>query len=272
MTNNTAIYWEIAQLDDPSFTDSLSLHTLAWSVSTFGGARYKPVPRRGDDVILPGRNGRRYLKKYRDAQVLSLHMWMVPLNPDGTSDDSMTLEQKLHGNWQTILRTVDVDGQFLLKKRWWENGSVHAAIGAAEFSSGMEPESSGFRQEFDLEVLMADPYFYESFPLTDLGTGDLTVQGDSSTDHITLAFTGGTNPKVTFPDGNYIRIDGTLSSTVTVDCHAATAIRSSDGRYVNGLLSHNPSIAGWPVLKPGAQHLSYTGGGSVEIAYDAAWR
>lgn len=270
MTNSTEVYWEVAQLTDPSFSSALSLHTLAWAVKTFGGRRYVPVPKRGEDLLIPNRAGRRFLRKTRESQILTLSMWMVPLNPDGTTDDTKTLEQKLHQNWLNMLRFVDVDGQVLLKKRWWENGVLRSAVATAEFAGGLEPESTGLRQEFTMDFLLADPYFYESHSAVAVPS-TIAVDGDSTTEHVIVTLSGGTNPTVGFPDGNYLQFVGALSGTVTINCLAGTAIRGS-GAYVNGLIRRNPALDGWPVLRPGNNAITYSGGGSATVSYDAAWR
>jgi hypothetical protein len=269
MTNNTEVYWEVAQLTDPTFASALSLHTMAWSVATWGGRRFVPVPKRGEDRLIPNRTGRRFLQKTRESQVISLKMWMVPLNEDGSTDDTMTLEQKRDANWLHLLRTIDVDGQVYLKKRWWENGSLHSAIATAEFAGGMEPESQNLRQEFNIDFLLADPYFYEAHGAVPVGS--INVEGDSTTDHVVITLTGGTNPTVTFPDGNYIGLTGALAGTVTINLLAGTAIRTT-GQYVNGLVRRNPAFSGWPVLRPGTNNLVLSGGGSATVSYDAAWR
>lgn len=262
MTNNTGLYWE---------ANGLSLHTYAWSVSTFGGRRYVPPNKRGEDLQFPFRKGRKYVRKTRDMQIQNLKMWMVPLSTDGTRDTGKTIDQKFHENWNTILAAVDVDGQFPLVKRWWEGTTVKTATATAEYVGGIEPQVEGMRAEFELEFLMADPYFYVAKSAVAIGT--ITVEGNATSDHIVLSLSAGTNPKVTFPDGNWVRYAGTVGGTPAI-INCATGTAKIGSTYVNGLIERNTAFPEWPTMAPGSNALvlSGTGGPAGTIAYDAAYR
>lgn len=262
MTNNTDIYWE---------ANGLSLHTYAWSVETFGGRRYVPAPRKGSDVPLPLRRGRVHVDKLPDSQVQTLSMWLAPFNEDGTEDPALTPEQKMHANWRKILDAIDVPGQFPLVKRWYlDDGTVHAATAQAEYQDGLEPTANGRGGlSFATTLLLADPYYYE--PVAAQPVGDITVLGDVPTDHVQINLSGGTNPRLTFPDGNWIQYNGSPGGTdVIVNCLTGNAKRGN--QFVNGLISRANNFGSWPVLDKGAQSLTLTGGGTATITYDAAYR
>lgn len=261
MTNNTEIYWE---------ANGLSLHTSAWSVSTFGGRRYAPAPKRGSDLQLPLRQGSRHIPKVRDSQEMSLEMWMLPLNQDGTRDPDLTQEQMVHKNWRTILNAVDVPGQFPLVKRWYDDdGDVQSATAMAEFIEGMEPSVEGGRRlEFTLDLLLADPYFYGAQETEDADS--FTAKGDVPTDRvvITLVVTG--NARVDMSDGNWFTYTGP-AGTLHIDAYTGIVKRGSTP--VNGLMSRNKNFASYAIIKPGTFDFTWTSGiSSGTVAYYPAYR
>lgn len=259
MTNNTPIFWE---------ANGLSLHTMAWSISTFGGARYNPVPKRGEDLHLPLRPGRRHIPKLRDSRELSLPMWLIPVQQDGTPHPTFTPEQMLHKNWQTLLEAVDVPGQFDLVKRWWVDDDVMVATAQAEFIEGLEPASTGFLQQFSLELLLADPYFYGAEE-TETG-GTFTALGDAPTDRVELTLVVTGNARVDFSDGNWFEYTGS-AGTLVVDSY--TGIVKKGGVPVNGLMSRNKDFGSYAIIEPGSYTVTFTSGiSSGVVKYYPAYR
>lgn len=260
VSNTTPVYWE---------ANGLSLHTEGWSLRTFGGSRSAPPGKRGDDRQVPFSRGLRRVRKTRDARVMALGMWILPRDADGDRYPGLTDEQAMHGNWRMLVNALDVDGTFPLVKRFWIGSTVKVVTATAELLDAPEPTvSGGRRMETSLSVLLADPYFYEAFAAQAIGA--LSVGGDSPTDHLIVTLNGGTNPRVTAPDGNWVQYNGSPGGTpVVVDMLNGSATRG--GQYVNGLISRNRSFAEWMTLKPG-QGLTLSGGGTATVAYDAAWR
>lgn len=260
MTNSTQVYWE---------ANGLSLHTYAWAVASWGGSRQQPPSKRGDNLTIPFKRGQIYVPKIRDARIISLGMWMLPMNQDGTRDVTMTLEQKLHANWQTIVNAIDTEDQITLTKRWWVNTSVVSASALAEWVDGLDPDmSTTYRPEFSIDFLLTDPYFYGS-PVSQ-AIGNITnAPGDVPTDHVTLTLNSGTNPRVTFADGNWVQFNGSVGTAVVIDVAKASATQG--GVYVNGLITRNPNFPSWPKVKPGANAISLSSG-SGTIQFSPAYR
>lgn len=268
MTNNTQIYWEVVPLDGGA---GFSLHTYNRSVTTFGGRRYVPVTKRGEDVTIPFHRGQTYRPKTRNPQVLTLSMWSLPLNEDGTADEALSMDQKQHENWNEILDALDVDGQYFLVKRWWQAGAVVSATGVGETVGGLEPTvEGGHRLTFDVEILMSDPYFYGPWTDFESAAALAPVAGDVATDRVRLTLPSGASaPRVTFSDGNWLEFDGTTDSTITIDCFTAAATNAG-GQYVNGKLRRNPKFPTWPSLRPGDEALTVSDGGQIQ--YQPAYR
>lgn len=276
MTNNAPVYWELQKSDGSWF----SLHTYAWSVKSFGGRRFTTGTKRGEDLQLPFHRGRIWVPKTRDMQVFDMNLWVLPFNEDGSRDGTKTVAQKMHENWRKIINAVDQEGQFVLRKRWYKDDStisnqfttgITSATALAEFIDGSGPSTDDGKDFYiNLTFALTDPYFYTSHSSVTLpGAG--TVAGEAPTNHVTITFTAGTNPKITFADGNWIQYNGTVSGSVVVDVFNGSA--TSGGNYVNGLITRNPEFSHWPMLVPGTAYPTLSGTGAAgSISYDEAYR
>lgn len=251
MTNNSPVYWT---------ANGLSLHTHAWSVKSFGGRRFWGPSKRGEDLHLPFRPGFVHMPKGRNPQLYDISMWVLPLNPDGTKSPTLNLAQMAHKNWRTIVGYLDVDGQFPLVKRWYEDTTVKSATAQAEFLEGDGPKTDDGQDFYcDVTLTLADPYFYG--PQVSKAIGTITVEGEANTARVILEIGPG---RVTFPDGNWIEYNGT--GTVTIDCLNGTAKKGTT--YVNGQVERNRLFPEWPKLTPGSNAIT----GSGTIKYQPAYR
>ena len=319
VNNNSFIYWDLQKADGEWF----SLHTYAWSVSSFGGKRFFTGVKRGEDVSLPYRVGRIWTPKSRESQSLDMNMWIFPFNGDGTVDPSKTDEQKADENFRKVVNAVDQDGQFRLRKRWYGDSSnragfdsgqgVESAIAMAEFLDGSGPSSDDGRDFYmDLSFTLADPYFYgrhihagytsdqfvaSATTLVNGATTQIPREGDTSSPRVYIEVTlsgsyptQATNPKVQFPDGNWIEIQAHAlnpkTGTITIDCQKGIAVRSTLKNYldgvpystvVNGRIKRNPQFSAWPKINPTTTQASTIpiqafGNGTIKLAYNPAYR
>lgn len=261
MTNNSPVFWE---------ANGLSLHTHAWSVKSFGGRRFFSAPRRGEDIEIPFRRGRIHVPKTREPQLYDINMWVLPLDEDGSRSATLTIEQAAHRNWRKLVQFLDIDGQFPLVKRWYDGSSVKSATALAEFLEGDGPNTDDGQSFYaSLTLMLADPYFYQ--PVAGQPVGTIEVEGEVPTDHVVITLSGGTNPRVSLPSGNWIQFNGSVGGTpVVIDALNGTAKQGS--QFVNGLVTRSNLFPKWLELKPGTQNLTYSGGGTATIRYDAAYR
>jgi hypothetical protein len=312
MTNNSTVYWDLLKADQSTW---FSLHTYAWSVKSFGGRRWTAGAKRGENIMLPHRQGRIYVPKLREAQTFDLNLWVLPLEEYGRKPIGKTIEQKTDENWRKIISAFDQEGQFWLRKRWHldssnrdqfhTGGGITSALALAEFMDASGPDSDdgkGFYGNISLAV--ADPYFYgnqivgrsvwdkvaTAVPLG-VGTNNVTLQGEAPTGHIwlTISGSGGGNPRITFPDGNWIQlITSELSNPgaeYVIDCQNGIAVQGATvnyldnptnvSSYVNGVVRRNPYFQNWPRLDPNRYPISaitVTGDASVSMIYDPAYR
>lgn len=319
VNNNSFVYWDLQKADGEWF----SLHTYAWSVSSFGGRRFFTGAKRGEDVSLPYRAGRIWTPKSRESQNYDINMWVFPTNADGSTDATKTVEQKADENFRKVVNAVDQEGQFRLRKRWYgetstlggfETGQgVQSAIAMAEFLDGSGPGSDDGRDFYmDLTFTLADPYFYgrhihadftstqfvaAATTLSSGGTTQIPRVGDapSSKVYIEVTLSGSyasqaSNPKVQFPDGNWIEIQAhalpTKTGTITIDCQKGIAVRSTLKNYLdgvsyntvlNGRIKRNPQFTAWPRINPTTTKaatlpIQAFGSGTIKLAYDPAYR
>lgn len=304
--NNSPVYWDL-QTADADTDEWFSLHTYAWSVKSFGGRRFFAPPKRGEDLLMPFRRGRLHMPKSRELQTYDINMWIFPTNEDGSKDVTKTVEQKAHENWRKIVSTVDQEGQFYLRKRWYPDDAVKedfytdvvTATALAEFIDGDGPDSDdGHGYYANLTFILTDPYFYSSVNTISLpsSTNTISLQGEAPTDHLLLEIVnaGATNPKITFPDGNWIQFlsgdptnSGHQNDAIVIDFRKGLAVRDTLSNYlnpswsatgktfVNGLIRRNPAFVGWPILDPGkypSSDIARTGTATISLKYDAAYR
>lgn len=263
---NSFVYWDLQRSDGTWFP----LHTYAWSVKSFGGRRFFNGTKRGEDAALPYRNGRLYVPKTRESQVYDINMWVFPTNQNGNRDPNKTSEQKMHENVRKIVSAVDQEGQFRLRKRWYDEAStlggfstgqnIKSAIAMAEFIDGSGPSSDdGTDYYLDLTFSLADPYFYGRHIQTGYSVHDFAASGTilnsnattqilkegdvpSSKVYLEIGLSGSyslpaENPVISFPDGNWIELQAHALSnktgTIVIDCDNGIAARTSLTSYLD---------------------------------------
>lgn len=311
MTNNSPVYWDIQRVDGTW----MSLHTYAWSVKSFGGRRWVAGAKRGDNISLPHRQGRIFVPKLREAQTFDLNMWVFPIEDNGRRPLNKTIEQKSHENWRMLIDAFDQEGQFRIRKRWHRDNSIasdfgssaatESAVGLAEFLDASGPDSDDGRGFYgNISLSLADPYFYgnqlidgwtaaskvsQATPLG-VGSNNVNLIGEAPTSHIWIVIENpnGTNPRITFPDGNWIQLLGESLDplgTYVIDCQTGLAVESdpaayllgtpSTNNYINGLIRRNPYFQNWPRLDPNKYPtgpISRDGDGMISVIYDPAYR
>lgn len=269
MTVTTDIYWE---------ADGVTLNTLRWNISTKGGNRFTGPPRRGENQKMPFVEGRRYVPKLRDSRIITLQMWVRGCDDNGVFSALYPASEGFDRNWTTLLNLFQQDGQYELVKRIRDtDGTVVAGTGMVEWIGGMEPEVApgGAKANFEVDLLMADPWFYSgATPLTMLASpeslagiefselnvrrGVVEVKGDRPT------------TKVLVRTDDYVKIGNrfigyTGKGTATIDCTHRQVI--SDGRFENNKVKRDYVDRTWLTLTPGVHKFE----GSGEVLYQAAW-
>lgn len=224
------------------------------------------------------------MPKEIDQNVLTLGMWVIGAQEDGTPPTDRDARMKFNDNWRK-LRTLlfTPDRQFVLTKRFYVNGVLKTASAKAEYSSGLVPQMNGeARAVFTVDITVADGLFYGPDVITSLSTGTqtVTVGGDVKTRNIRLHAVGArTNLKVR---NNTLGVDvechAVLASGDTWDADvkaytsvtdpAATAAYDSTGSI------RHTGDAAWLLLQPGTNSIvvsSDSGIGAVTMTHNEAW-
>lgn len=187
--------------DEAWVVDNVSLHQYGWSVSTVGGARFDVPVRRGSNIQLAYRPGQVHRRKLPDSRVITLLMWTVGADPGTGSTVGLDQRIQWNDNWNFLRRLVykayTHHGQVILGRRWrltqptfpttrvgdiciqGDPGvplpgvqSIYSNA-SAELTSEMAPTMTGrTRAEFQMDFLLADPYFYGAYVDVTLNVGE----------------------------------------------------------------------------------------------------
>lgn len=265
-------YWEV---------DGTSIQTNAYNIETLGG-RNTPPPLRGDDEEIPHRYGERWLPKVAGSRTISLAMWVVGANPDGSIDKQR--RDIFDDNVRKLQSLFWTPGrQFQLKKRFRYAGAMRSATALGEYAGGLEPEMIGrYGAKLVVNVKLADPYFYDDVEVsTNLGAStNVTVLGDAVTHNINVTINGARKtPRVR---NNTLGMEFTYNGELLTGARLEAAVREYRATYFpSGGAGQRASAsmvhAGdplWLGLKPGVNAMvvsSATGTGTVVMKHRGAW-
>lgn len=284
MTNTTETYWAV---------DGVSLQTFAFNITTLGGDRMAPPSVRGDDLRVPYMPGTLWVPRVPDSRTITLGMWVIGANEDGTIPQDETLRRTFDRNWRKLRSLLWTPRkQFTLTKRFWlptdelEAGGVdtsglqkdgdwalYTASARGTYAGGLNPLMNGAaRANFTVDILLSDPYFYsdeiEVAFSTQTGGGNpgpeqtLQVLGDDRTTWIEVDFDG----PLTSPRIDNLSVEGTLwlrygteildgeSATVRVHNFSATHYTSGDDYRSSGYVQHDGDKF-WLYMEPGETDL-----------------
>jgi hypothetical protein len=257
VTVTTNVWWKY---------NGLTLNTLAYNIKTRGGSRMGTADPRGENQLIPGMTGRRFLWKLRDSRIITLQMWVRGSDEDGTRPvGNPALIEKFDNNWNLLANIFDADGQYYLEKRFRDGvGGYKQAKALAEYAGGLDPDmDSEYKADFAPQLLLADPWFYED-PIVGL-TGAVTIGGNKPSDHVTATLPAGS--QMTWQGGERF-IKNNSGGTAVIDCRERSAMVGAG--YVNGLITRDRNTADWCTVYPGSMTFTFSAGGS--LAYQPAWR
>ena len=245
--------------------DGLVLNTYAWNIASWGDGRRRVPSLRGENVVIPHRPGETYSTKIAESQTVTLGMWVLGCNADGTV--AAERRGQFNSNWQRLYRHMwRPDRQVELERRTMlEDGSIYVDRAQAEFVGGLEPSMEGPQgARFTVDFKLADPYFYGPTNRAHVIAGENLVVANDSDDMVrklVLTFTNGSDYTLTNETtGKSITINE--SGTVVVDTDLFTAV-DDDGVSVLGSLETNfaqTSSAFWMTLATGFNTLSLSSG------------
>lgn len=274
MSNSTDTFWDV---------DGVSLQTLAWNIVTLGGDRLAPPTLRGSNLIIPSAPGSRWMPKVVDSRTITLGMWVIGANEDGTAPTGGTA-QKFDANFRKLRQLLwTPNREITLTKRFYVDGVLKTAVAKAQYAGGLAPTMNGRgRAVFTVDLFLSDPYFYGPETTKTLANGSqtVTISGDDTTRAIKLTAHGSRKyPKVR---NNTLNVDVeyhadlSASDTVLMDVKNYTSVTTPSGtpQFSSvGSIRHtgNPF---WFLLQPGDNTVvvsSSTGTGTVTMVYQEVW-
>lgn len=266
--------------------DGVPLNTYCWAVKSFGGSRKGLPPLRGENKLLPNREGRAFRPKKADSRVITLAMWVTGADPDTGVPSQYSQTVQWNDNFDYLKRLFwTPDRQITLTRRELYNAAdpqLTVASAKAQIAGAMEPNMTGrTRADFAVDLLLADPFFYgEEIDVTVPANATVTVYnpGDSKTANMpfSIEWVGSlTSPKLTnLTNGVWMKIDTLipLDTNVSTIVNTYKAVRSTDLASMNTAISHGGARQ-WMTLEPGANQLrlTATGSGAAIIKFNPAY-
>lgn len=276
MTDTTVEYWDI---------DGVSINTYAFNITSLGGDRLMPPPLRGGNQTVPSTHGRIWMPKVVDQNTLTLGMWVIGTQEDGSAPTSGYAAAQWNKNFRKLRRIFwTPDREVVITKRFYdETGTLRTASAKGQFSGGLSPAMQGTsRGIFTVDLVLSDPFFYGSLQSTSLvtGTQNVSVLGDYNTRNIILTLQGSrTAPKIR---NNTLGVDVTYNAALNagdqavLDVKAYTSVTTPSGgspyKSVGSIL-HTGAVY-WLALAPGSNSItvsSTSGSGVITMQWQEAW-
>jgi hypothetical protein len=282
MTNTVAEYWEwTPTLPSGSLGSAVSLQQPWLGIGTVGGSRFGLPTLRGQDYEIPFRAGMSWRAKYPNSRNITLVMWTAGV--DQTATDIYTSADPItawNNNWQSIrqmfwCRTPMGSAQGRLGRRWHVSyqgagASTKLAYAMAEVAGSLDPTMTGrTRSDFSADLLLSDPYFYDSTPqsqtctyntpksITGYGEGIVGEGFPSAVNAFTVTLNGPlTVPTLTNSTlGVALTYNGTIASghSVTFDVLRFTAVTDTGANVVSSVVHSGARM--WMAVGNGANSL-----------------
>lgn len=274
MTNSTDVYWDV---------DGQSIQTYAFNITDLGGDRLAPPGLRGDDIIVPGTPGRIFMPKVVDSRIITLGMWVIGAEEDGSRPSDGNRAAQFDENWRKLRSLLFRYGsEMVLTKRFYVAGVLKTASAKASYAGGLVPDMQGpHAARFTVDLRLSDPYFYGPEITENLSASEtVTIGGDDITRNVKFEISGART--------NVVIRNTTLSQQVEYHNTLATGDKAYldvmkytsvtdplSGSNFNsiGSIRHTGAPA-WFTMRPGANAITVVssfGTGSVDMIYREAW-
>lgn len=161
----TEEYWEVDPgrliLGEWVYDSPVPLATLAYNISTLAGREGIPVAD-GENIRISTRSGRRWVPKTPDQKQISLAMWALGTNVDGSIPEDVHMRTKFWENYNRLKQLFAVwDRQILLRRRVATRYGVVTTRTWVEPTGNMDLNPTGpMRAAFTIDLLMTDPFWH----------------------------------------------------------------------------------------------------------------
>jgi hypothetical protein len=234
----------------------VSFAAMGFEVEDLSGF-YNLPPKRGDDPVVPLREGRISVPKFYDQRILSVGLWLAEENRTDFMALVDQLKVVLAGGAKTLVKVMPDGTQ---------------RIASAEVLSRLDAKRIGVAgARMVVDFAMADPFFYapSQVEITALADDDpkefpITNPGTAPSRKAVIVFENGLeSPKLTNTiNGVWVQYLGTVGAeeTVEIDCGAFTALWGE--LSVISSVSHDGDPA-FMLLEAGENAMSFEPGMNV---------
>jgi phage-related protein len=221
--------------------------------------------RRGDNAMVPLRDGRVFVRKQFDQRKITLGLEIVEKNVTDLESKMDTLRALFGTRSQAALQET------------LENGAVRSSLAEVSGDLGVNRISPGCAR-LAVDFILAGTYFRSTTLVSDEKTIDESLEsytlsnpGTAEERDMVITFTGPlTYPRVTNVTNNtWVAYNGEIPAGVTVVIDCADFTATSLGYNVIGYIVHSGDVA-FLVLQPGSNSLQVTAsvaGGKVKIEF-----
>lgn len=277
MNTSTTEFWDI---------DGVPLNTYCWAIKSFGGSRKGLPTLRGENKVLPNREGRSFRPKKADSRVITLAMWVTGADPDTGLPSKYDQIVQWNDNWDYLRRLLWTPDREITLTRRERMGAADprlvVASAKAQIAGSMEPNMTGrTRADYAVDLLLADPFFYGSeievtIPVN--ATVAVYNPGDSKTSNMpfSIEWVGNlSTPKLmNLTNGVWMQVNTLIPVDTSIDTNIETykAVRSTDLASMNTAITQGGARQ-WMSLEPGANELKLTatGAGAAIIRFQPAY-
>jgi hypothetical protein len=221
--------------------NGIPLQTFAYNIVTLGGGRMGVPPLRGEDILVPYRQGKLAMPRIPDSRTITLGMWVQGSEPTGKlTAPGVTMRNLFNRNWERLRSLFwNPDDLMVVTKRWESaSGQIIEASAKARFAGALDPQMFGpYHAAFTVDLFLADPFFYGdqvTEPFEANQTRTLNILGDWATFDIELEMGEGSrfsNPLLKGTVWSQLSKPGTLHvKDFTIDS-AADSVHTHGGAY-----------------------------------------
>lgn len=245
--------------------DGTNISTYMAHVQTLDGMIGVP-PMQQSDFVVPGRTGVVAAKPWAGPRPVVIGGIITGTDRSTYQTNARALASLCFngGDTVTIKRTLDLSAS-----------TTQSAVATARYVSGLESvEQLSYNVgRVAIEFSLLDGYFHDENYTTEPATSNpifgLTVPGDAPTTKIKIRFSSvvGTVRLTNTTTSDYVQYTASNSSTVELD---VSEFFATPANTISSVRAGTASYY-WMRLNPGANNFTFTGNGTVQILYKAAY-
>lgn len=265
--------------DEVLTVNNFALNTLAWNIVTKSG-RFTVATTRGDDITLPGVNGRTFVpNKPLDSGLYALSMFILGAYPDGSIPTLAGMQSVFMKNYETLLRNCMSSSAPVTLVSWQPNGGLRTTTATLAGQTAIDPSvvMGGARAEVTLAFDILPGIWRDYASTTVTGTASAAwsnqtlsmptlADGTAPIDDAVITVTGPiTNPTVSNAStGTSVSLTGTVPSgqTWVIDCGAWTSKVNGVSQLLNTTHAGHPRFL---VIDPVSPTVSVTGSSTSAV-------